>query len=94
MLFCGHVGHSQVAGNKKLSWLVRCFAVVVPRLVNLDADDWRRGLRRWLHREDDGRNDRGGISFHPSPQPAAENPSDNRQGQPDEHQVKINAVMP
>ena len=48
-----------VAVNKKLSWLLRFFVVAIPRLVNLDADDWRRGLHRRLHREDDGGNDRG-----------------------------------
>ena len=78
---------------KSVSWFVHCFVVIVPRLVNLDADDWRRGLHRRLHREDDAGNDRGGVSFHPFPQAAAENPTDGQQCQPDKHQVEINAVV-
>ena len=65
--FCECAEHCLIAGYEKLSWLVRCFVVIVPRLLNLDADDWRRGLPRRLHSEDDGRNDRDRISFHPFP---------------------------
>src|ERR1035438_230295 len=84
--------HRLIAVNEKLSWFVHCFVVTVPRLVNLDADDWRRGLRRRLHREDDSGNDRDGVSFHPFPQAAAENPINGQQCQPDKHQVEINTV--
>ena len=76
-----------------MSWLIRCFVVAVPCLLDLDADDWRWGLRWRLHRENDGGNDRGRVSFHPFPQAAAENPSDGQQRQPDKAQVKINAVV-
>jgi len=79
---------SLLAGNEKLSWFVLCFVVTVPNPVNLDADDWRWGLHRRLHREDNGGNDRDGVSFHPFPQAAAEYPADGQQCQPDKHQVE------
>ncbi len=79
--------------SEKLSYFLHCFVVVVPCLLDLDADDWRRRLYRRLHREDDSGNDRGRVSFHPFPQATAQNPSDDQQCQPDKAQLKINAVV-
>ena len=70
------------------------FVVVIPRRVNIGDDDWRRCVHRRSRRKNDAGNDRGGISLWPfPPQAAAQYPDNHRQGQPDEHEVTINAVI-